>query len=178
LVTVADNLSAGWRHAHNDGMSSESPFAAILPTPFGALGVRVSADHLLALEFLAPGRTLMAPTSAFLERVAAELAAYYADPCHRFRLPLAPVGTAFRLRVWDALQGIPAGHSVTYGELAHRLGSSARAVGQALGDNPLPIVIPCHRVVAADGGLGGFNHSHSGYSLDIKRWLLAHEGVL
>jgi methylated-DNA-[protein]-cysteine S-methyltransferase len=158
-------------------MSSTSAFAAILHAPFGALGVRVSADRLAVLEFLAPGTALVAPTSAFLERVADELAAYYADPSHRFRLPLAPVGTAFRLRVWDALQAIPAGHTTTYGELARRLGSSARAVGQALGDNPLPIVIPCHRVVAADGSLGGFNHSHTGYSLDIKRWLLAHEGA-
>jgi len=174
---MGQGLSAGWRHAHNDAMSSESPFAAVLPAPFGALGIRVSADRLVALEFLSPGTSLVAPTSALLERVAAELAAYYADPSHRFRLPLAPVGTAFRLRVWDALQAIPPGQTTTYGQLARRLGTSARAVGQALGDNPLPIVIPCHRVVAADGSLGGFNHSHSGYSLDIKRWLLAHEGA-
>ena len=159
-------------------MSSHSPFAAILPAPFGALGVRVAAERLSTLEFLAPGTALVAPTSAFLERVAAELAAYYADPSHRFRLPLAPLGTAFRLRVWQALPGIPASQTTTYGELARRLGTSARAVGQALGDNPLPIVIPCHRVVAADGSLGGFNHSQSGYSIDIKRWLLAHEGAL
>lgn len=158
-------------------MTTASPFTAILHAPFGALGVRVSGDHLVALAFLAPGTALLAPTSPLLERVAEQLAAYYADPTHRFSLPLAPVGTPFRLRVWEALQGIPAGHSTTYGELARRLGSSARAVGQALGDNPLPIVVPCHRVLAAHG-LGGFNHAGDGYSLDVKRWLLRHEGVL
>lgn len=158
-------------------MSSAPAFAAILRAPFGALGVRVSADRLVALEFLAPETALLVPTSALLERVVDELAAYYADPSHRFCLPLAPSGTAFRLRVWDALRGIPAGQVWTYGELARCLGSSARAVGQALGDNPLPIVIPCHRVVAA-AGLGGFNHAGGGFPLDVKRWLLAHEGVL
>jgi methylated-DNA-[protein]-cysteine S-methyltransferase len=89
-----------------------------------------------------------------------------------------PVGTPFRQRVWQLLSRIPPGQTRTYGDVARELGSSARAVGQAVGDNPIPIVIPCHRVIAADGSLGGFNHSRSGYSLDIKRWLLFHEGVL
>ncbi|MDD5388374.1 MAG: methylated-DNA--[protein]-cysteine S-methyltransferase [Gallionellaceae bacterium] len=158
-------------------MSSTPPFAAILHAPFGALGVRVSADHLVDLTFLAPGTALLAPTSPLLERVAEQLAAYYADARHRFDLPLEARGSDFRRRVWQALLDIPVGHTSTYGELARRLGSSARAVGQALGDNPLPIVIPCHRVLAAHG-LGGFNHAGDGYSLDVKRWLLRHEGVL
>ncbi len=158
-------------------MSSVPPFAAILPAPFGALGVRVSADHLVALAFLAPGTALLAPASALLERVAEQLAAYYADPRHRFDLPIEARGSDFRRRVWQALLDLPSGHTTSYGELARRLGSSARAVGQALGDNPLPIVIPCHRVLAAHG-LGGFNHAGDGYSLDVKRWLLRHEGAL
>lgn len=158
-------------------MSSAPPFSAILSAPFGVLGVRVSTDHLVALAFLAPGTPLLAPTSALLERVADELAAYYADPRHRFDLPIEARGSDFRRRVWQALLDLPVGHTATYGELARHLGSSARAVGQALGDNPLPIVIPCHRVVAASG-LGGFNHAGDGFSLDVKRWLLRHEGVL
>lgn len=158
-------------------MTSSPPFSAILPAPFGALGVRVSTDHLVALAFLAPGTTLLAPTSALLERVAEQLAAYYADPRHRFDLPIEARGSDFRRRVWQALLDLPVGHTATYGELARHLGTSARAVGQALGDNPLPIVIPCHRVVAASG-LGGFNHNGGGFSLDVKRWLLRHEGVL
>jgi len=158
-------------------MTSASPFTAILRAPFGTLGVRVSGDHLVTLAFLAPGTALLAPTSPMLERVAEQLAAYYADPRHRFDLPIEVRGSEFRRRVWQALLAIPVGHTTTYGELARHLGSSARAVGQALGDNPLPIVVPCHRVLAAHG-LGGFNHAGDGYSLDVKRWLLRHEGVL
>lgn len=158
-------------------MSSTPSFAAILNAPFGALGARVSGDRLVTLTFLAPGTALLAPTSPLLERVAEQLAAYYVDAHHRFDLPIEVLGSEFRRRVWQALLDIPVGHTSTYGELARRLGSSARAVGQALGDNPLPIVIPCHRVLAAHG-LGGFNHSGGGFSLDVKLWLLRHEGVL
>jgi len=157
-------------------------YDAILPAPFGALGVHIGVHLgetcLRQFIFLPPGTPAHASDSPLIQRTAEQLAAYFSHSGHRFQLPLDPLGTAFRQRVWQALLGIPAGQTVTYGQLAERLGSSARAVGQALGDNPLPIVIPCHRVVAADGGLGGFNHSHTGYSLDIKRWLLAHEGVL
>lgn len=170
-------LPAGWRTATMTRMTSSSPFTAILRAPFGALGVRVSGDHLVALAFLAPKTPLLAPTSHLLERVAEQLATYYADPRHRFDLPIEVRGSDFRRRVWQALREIPVGHTSTYGELARRLGSSARAVGQALGDNPLPIIIPCHRILAARG-LGGFNHAGDGYALDVKRWLLRHEGVL
>ena len=152
-------------------------YDAILSAPFGVLGVCVSAEGLARLEFLPPGTPVHDSDIELIRTAAAQLAAYFDLADYRFTLPLAPVGTDFRQRVWAALRGIPNGETRTYGELARQLGSSARAVGQALGDNPLPIIIPCHRVVAADGGLGGFNHSHSGYSLDIKRWLLAHEGA-
>jgi len=105
---------------------------------------------------------------------AAELDAWFADPRFRFTVPLAPRGTPFRLRVWQAIAGVPPGEVVSYQTLAQPVGSVARAVGTACGDNPLPIFIPCHRVVAARG-LGGFNHSTDGDMLSVKRWLLAHE---
>ena len=158
-------------------MSTPIPYDAVLAAPFGTLGVRVAADRLASLTFCKPGTPLVVPGTPLLEHVAAELDAYYADPSHAFRLPIAPQGSAFRLRVWEALHTLPPGQVTTYGELARRLGSSARAVGQALGDNPLPLVIPCHRVVSAHG-LGGFNHAGEGYSLEVKRWLIRHEGVL
>ncbi len=158
-------------------MSTPSPYDAVLAAPFGALGVHVAAEQLSSLTFCKPGTALVAPGTPFLERVARELDAYYADPAHPVQLPLAPIGSAFRMRVWEVLRTLQPGQVTTYGELARQIGSSARAVGQALGDNPLPIVIPCHRVVAAHG-LGGFNHAGDGYSLDVKRWLLRHEGVL
>ena len=89
-------------------------------------------------------------------------------------LPLLIEGTQFQRRLWDALCAIPRGRTLTYGEMARKLGGEARAVGQACGDNKLPIVIPCHRVVAA-AGIGGFSHSTGGYLIEAKRWLLMHE---
>ena len=158
-------------------MTATHQFDAILPAPFSLLGVSIAHEHLRRLEFLP--LDFISPSSeshsGLIRQIAEQIAAYLDDPSQRFTLPIEPLGSPFRLRVWEALQGIPAGQVVTYGELARRLGSSARAVGQALGDNPLPIIIPCHRVVAANGGLGGFNHSETGYSIDIKRWLLNHE---
>lgn len=105
-----------------------------------------------------------------------QLNAYFAGTLTRFDLPLAPEGTAFQQRVWSALWDIPYGETISYGELAVRVGSprAVRAVGAANGRNPLPIVVPCHRVVGADGSLTGF-----GGGLDAKRALLDLErGVL
>jgi len=153
-------------------------YDAILPAPFGALGVRINGETLIGLEFLPPGTPLQDTNQPFIKQIADQLAAFYADPEYRFTLPMAPNGSAFRHKVWQALANIPAGSTRTYGEVARQLGSGPRAVGQAVGDNPIPIIIPCHRVIAADGSLGGFMHSRTGYSQDIKRWLLRHEHVL
>jgi methylated-DNA-[protein]-cysteine S-methyltransferase len=157
-------------------------FDAILAAPFGALGVRIDGEWLTGLEFLPPGIASADANSPaikpVIEQLADELDAYYANPGHRFNLPLAPHGTPFRRKVWQALESIPAGQTRSYGEVARELGSGPRAVGQAVGDNPIPIIIPCHRVIAANGNLGGFMHSRTGYSQDIKRWLLKHEHVL
>ncbi len=93
------------------------------------------------------------------------------------RWPLADLpGTAFQQRVWQALLRIPAGETRSYGVLAAELGSSAQAVGNACRSNPVPIVIPCHRVVAVNG-MGGYAGATAGYKMQIKRWLLQHEGV-
>ena len=101
------------------------------------------------------------------------------DPRFVFDLPLRLAGTRHRLAVWEAMQSIAAGRTRTYGELAAELGSSARAVGGACGANPIPLVVPCHRVIAAHGGLGGFmGEKREGFELGIKRWLLEHEGAL
>jgi methylated-DNA-[protein]-cysteine S-methyltransferase len=106
--------------------------------------------------------------------VAAQVRQYLAGARRDFDLPLAPRGTPFQRRVWDRLRRIPYGVTVTYGELARRAGvpGGARAVGQANGANPIPVVVPCHRVVAA-GGLGGYSGG-----LDCKRALLSLEGAL
>jgi methylated-DNA-[protein]-cysteine S-methyltransferase len=116
----------------------------------------------------------IAPKNPLAERAARQLEAYLENPDTEFDLPLLIVGTVFQRRLWEALCAIPRGKTLTYGELAQRLGAEPRAVGQACGDNRLPIVIPCHRVVAANG-IGGFAHSTAGYLVEAKRWLLAHE---
>ena len=97
-------------------------------------------------------------------------------PAFNFGLPLRPSGTAFQRRVWAQIAAIPNGQTHTYGELAKALKNAPRAVGQACGANPYPLVVPCHRVVATGGGLGGFARERGGFLLDVKRWLLKHEG--
>ncbi|TIC82083.1 methylated-DNA--[protein]-cysteine S-methyltransferase [Crenobacter intestini] len=150
-------------------------YDAVIATPCTRLGLVCADDALLRVDFLTPDAPLVTPAAGSLAaRAAAELDAWFADPRFRFTVPLAPRGTPFRLRVWQAIAGVPPGEVVSYQTLAQRVGSVARAVGTACGDNPLPIFIPCHRVVAARG-LGGFNHSTDGGMLSVKRWLLAHE---
>jgi methylated-DNA-[protein]-cysteine S-methyltransferase len=102
------------------------------------------------------------------------LQAYLRDGQFVFDLPLEPQGTEFRQRVWAVMRRIPAGSTRSYGDLARELHTAPRAVGQACGDNPIPIVIPCHRVVGGSG-LGGFMHQDGGHPLNIKQWLLEHE---
>lgn len=152
-------------------------YDAMLPAPFGALGVSLGDDALRGLDFLPAPLACRPCDSPLLPAVREQLAAYFRDPHFVFSLPLdLSAGTPFRRRVWAAIAEVPAGVTTTYGRLAGRLGSGARAVGQATGDNPLPILIPCHRVVAA-GGLGGFMHAGADFPLVVKRWLLRHEGV-
>jgi methylated-DNA-[protein]-cysteine S-methyltransferase len=149
-------------------------YQAKLQAPFGVLGIRCTEDALTGIEFLAPGARPQLPRNAFARRVCEQLSAYFADPDFHFDLPLNPGGTEHQNKVWNAMRAIPRGQVQTYGALAARIHSSPRAVGQACGNNPIPIVIPCHRVVGKSG-MGGFMRHSGGYALDIKHWLLAHE---
>jgi len=149
-------------------------YDAVLPAPICRLGARFTGDALTRLDFLPLDTPLSTPADARARQLAHELEAYWHNPAHDFDLLYVPHGTPFQLRVWHALMAIPAGQPTTYGALAKQLGTAARALGQACGANPLPILIPCHRVVAANG-LGGFMHSATGAPLDVKTWLLAHE---
>ena len=157
-------------------LPTQTNFDAVLPAPFGAIGVRLVGEALAGLELLPVDMPLRPCGSAAIQQVAHELEAYYADPGHAWKLILAPAGTPYRQRVWAAIAAIPCGSTRTYGEIAGAIGSAPRAVGQAVGDNPIPIVIPCHRVLAAHG-LGGFMHDRDGFPLAVKRWLLRHEGI-
>ena len=151
-------------------------YDAILPAPMCRLGACFTGDALTRLDFLPADRPASTRLDARTRQLTRELDAYWHNPAHSFDVLFVPSGTPFQLRVWHALMAIPPGHPTTYGTLAERLGTAARAVGQACGANPLPILIPCHRVLAANG-LGGFMHSSSGAPLDVKTWLLAHEGA-
>jgi len=115
------------------------------------------------------------PASESLARAKQQLSEYFDGTRTTFDLPLEALGSAFEHRVWNALRTIPFGVTVSYSELARRLGdgNATRAVGAANGRNPIPIIVPCHRVVGANGELTGF-----GGGIDCKRWLLEHEGAL
>ncbi len=149
-------------------------YQAKLPTPFGMLGIRCEADALIGIDFLEPDSTAQMPSQAFAREVREQLQAYFIDPNFRFNLSLKLTGTAHQTKVWQAMSAIPSGQIRNYGDLATLLASSPRAVGQACGANPIPVVIPCHRVVSKSG-IGGFMHQRGGGALDIKRWLLAYE---
>lgn len=149
---------------------------AIIATPLGRIGVRTSGHAVIGLDYLPATVLEQPPADAATAAVVAQLEAYFRDPRYPFTVPLAAGGTTFQQRVWAALQAIPPGTVLTYGELARQLGTAARAIGGACRANPLPILIPCHRVVGQQG-LGGYTGAVTGDSLGLKQWLLRHEGV-
>ena len=149
-------------------------YDAILDFAPCRIGARFTGEALTQLNYLPPDTPLTRDPDNRAKHLAHELEHYTQHPEHVFDLLFVPSGTSFQLRVWRALLAIPAGQTLTYGALAAQLNTAPRAVGQACGANPLPLVIPCHRVVSANG-LGGFMHDVSGTPLDIKAWLLRHE---
>lgn len=148
---------------------------ALVDTPLGPIGLSWEGETLTGVD-LEPepddGRRGDTPPKS----VTRQLVQYFADGHGTFDLPLALTGTEFQRRVWSLMRAIPAGQTRTYGSIASELGSAPRAVGQACRANPFPIVVPCHRVVGAQG-LGGFAGDTSGRRLAVKRWLLRHEGA-
>ena len=152
-------------------------FDAVVAAPFGGIGVRIAEDAVAELVYLPASMAAVVPRSSLAKLVAAQLEAYLADFRFRFDLPLAVRGSVFQQRVWRAIASIPAGSAMTYGQVARQIQSAPRAVGQACGANWFPLVVPCHRVLAA-GGIGGFaSHADDGFHLGVKRWLLRHEKV-
>ena len=173
--------------------AEHAPYSARLRTPFAVLGVRTDGRAVTRLTYLPRDERAQAPADAVAAKLADEIERYLADPEFRFTVPLAPSGTPFQQRVWQALGAIAPGQSRTYGEVARMVRSAPRAVGQACGANRIALVIPCHRVVAAMGSLGGFMGAagppqaalplgsatacaDDDNPIAIKRWLLLHEG--
>ena len=151
-------------------------YSAVLATPWSGvmLGVSVHGEAITSIDFLADNAVAHSASEGVAGEAVRQLQAYFCDPRHTFTLPLQPIGTPFQLGVWDALRRIPAGQTRHYGEVAQGLRSGARAVGGACRANPIPVIIPCHRVVAAHG-IGGFMGDTIGRGLQLKRRLLAHE---
>ena len=150
-------------------------YAAVADAAFGKVGVRLGDEVVTGIDYLPHHYADLPPTSALAREVVRQVRAYLDDPRHVFDLPCVVEGSSHQQAVWREISAIPSGTTRTYGELAVRIGSGARAVGAACGSNPVPIIVPCHRVVAAGGRLGGFMHSRAAFPLDIKRWLLTHE---
>ncbi len=153
------------------------PFDAVIPFSLlpdaWMLGIRTSSQGLRHIDFLSP-RAEVAAQTAMAEDVVRQIEAYFENPGSGFDLPLDVQGSPFQQRVWQQLVMISASRPLTYGELADNIGSGARAVGNACRRNPVPLVVPCHRVVAKSG-LGGFAGSTQGGLMSIKQALLAHE---
>ncbi|KEZ75854.1 methylated-DNA--[protein]-cysteine S-methyltransferase [Salinisphaera hydrothermalis] len=154
-------------------------YVAYMPSPLGPLrlvgdGTVLFSVTMTEQRHAATGNAGWHRDDSAFEAARQQLDEYFAGQRQTFDLALAPNGTAFQQRVWAALADIPFGHTENYGELARRIGSprAARAVGLANGRNPIPIIVPCHRVIGADGSLTGY-----GGGIERKRWLLQHEGL-
>jgi len=155
-------------------------------TPIGTITVTLENEHVIEVElgqckpavlYESDKVTYDRRYRGLRKQLGEQLKRYFASPQSGFDLPMQQQGTAYQQRVWRALQRIPPGQTLTYGQLAKRLRSSPRAIGNACRRNPLPLLVPCHRVVAT-GGLGGFAGETTGKPLALKRWLLEHEGVV
>jgi methylated-DNA-[protein]-cysteine S-methyltransferase len=131
-------------------------YTAAFKAPFAVLGIRSDGDAITNVAYLPDDEPEQAPRDRIAARALREIERYLDDPAFRFAVPLHPGGTVFQRRVWEAIAAIPIAESRTYGEIARSVRSSARAVGQACGANRIALIIPCHRVVASGGSLGGF----------------------
>lgn len=154
----------------------------VIAAPFGRLGITTElVDGSLMLskvDYLPSTTALVDPKNHLAKEVAKQCRAYFKDSHYQFSLPLKPTGTLHQQKVWSQTDQIPVGSTLTYGELAQKIKSGARAVGTACGANPYPLITPCHRVVSAQG-IGGFMKENApGLYRQIKVWLLKHEGVL
>lgn len=158
-------------------MITEREYDALIESPVGTLGISITGNCLSRIEFLGKLDRITKQSGrsdASIKNIRAALNEYFAAADAIVNIKIGLQGTDFQQKVWAALKSIPAGQTRTYGDIARQVGSSPRAVGNACRRNPVPIFIPCHRVVSATGS-GGFMGSTSGQPMAIKHWLLEHE---
>lgn len=154
-----------------------SAYDTVVAAPAFSIGVRCDEAMIYEIVYLPP-QAAQAARNLLAGEAARQLQAWLKDPDCVFDLPLADRGTPHQKRVWAQISAIPRGQTKSYGEIAKAIRSAPRAVGGACGANPFPVIVPCHRVLAAGGGIGGFGHQRDGFLLQTKRWLLSHEGVI
>lgn len=154
----------------------QETYSAIISSPFGKLGIKTNFETITHIDFLAQTVEPLSPQNSLAKNIVTQLNHYFENPNFSFNLNLQPEGTPFQLSVWDLLKTIPIGTTWTYGSLAEKLNTSSRAVGNACRNNPIPIIIPCHRIISAQN-LGGYAGKTNGELIEIKKWLLKHEGV-
>ncbi|KMT65229.1 methylated-DNA--[protein]-cysteine S-methyltransferase [Catenovulum maritimum] len=149
---------------------------ALMTTPIGLIAVKNTQDALIGIELQADKMPYsVSGENNLTAEIVAQINAYFAGELQIFDLPIYASGTNFQTKVWQQLKNIDYGHVLTYGEFAKTIETSARAIGGACRHNPIPIVIPCHRIVAANG-IGGYSGQwRLGQKVDVKRWLLTHE---
>lgn len=162
-------------------MSPHAPqpeLSGVFAAPVFKLGIHILDDRLAEIEFLPIAHPTQTASGSLARAFEQSWLRYLEDPRAPFPVfPLHPKGSPFQQTVWAAIRRIPCGQTRRYGELAIELGSHARAIGQACGANPFPLLVPCHRIIG-QGRAGGFAHASEGWLLDAKRWLLMHEGAL
>jgi len=155
-------------------MSKFSEYQAVFSAPFATLGLKLNEQVIYELDFIFEDVSSPIFQNEYAEKIAEQIDNYFVNPLYQLDLRASPEGTLFQKSVWREMQAIPSGSCLTYSEVAAELQSGARAVGNACRKNPIPLIIPCHRIVAKNG-LGGFAGETTGQLTDIKRWLLDHE---
>jgi methylated-DNA-[protein]-cysteine S-methyltransferase len=145
----------------------------VINAPYGA--VEITLDEMQVMQLISlPAHKPTKIVGDFAQKVAQDLHAYFSDKNSPLAFPLLQQGTRFQRKVWQQLRNISVGETQTYGEIAKQLNTSPRAVANACRCNPTPIIVPCHRVVAANG-LGGYAGKIDGFECEVKEWLLTHE---
>jgi methylated-DNA-[protein]-cysteine S-methyltransferase len=158
-----------------EGYACDMTICCYVASPVGRLALEADGEVLTGLRWASDGERIRDEPSPVLKEACRQLERYFARRLKQFDLPLAGHGTDFQKSVWKMMREIPYGETATYGGMAMALGSGPRAVGMACGRNPIPIIVPCHRVLGSGGKEGGFS---GGQGLPTKRKLLAIEGVV